>query len=109
MTIDIRVRIDEEERSLDAADAEWVHRRLQRHDVSGLGHRIQVRVHTEHVNVILVTSNCQSAGGGRAPSSEETEILDLWRRFRLGERAADLFKLWPFLMCLRSSLGLRAA
>jgi len=109
MTTDIRVRIDEEERSLDAADANWVHRHLEHHVIGGQGHRVQVRVHTAHVNVVLATSNCQGMGGCRPPNREEQAILDQWHRFHLSEPNADLSKLWPFLMCLRSQLGLRAA
>lgn len=109
MTIDIRVRIDEEERSLDSTDPNWVHRRLGG-GCAPNGHRVQVLVHTEHVYVRLTTSNCPSSGVARSPTREEHDVLELWQRFRLGNPGANLLQhLWPFLMCLRSHLGLKAA
>lgn len=109
MTIDIRVRIDEDERSLDSVDADWIHRHLTGQGRADRDHRVQVHIHTEHVHVLLTTSNCRSSGSGRVPTREEKEVFDLWARFRLDEPGANLQKLWPFLNCLRSELGLRAA
>ena len=109
MAIDIRVRIDEDERSLDSVDANWIHQHFAGPRATSRDHRVQVHIRTEHVFVLLTTYNCQSSGCGRAATREERQVLDLWSRFRLGEPGADLHKIWPFLRCLRNDLGLGSA
>ncbi len=109
MTIDIRVRIDGDERVLDSVDPNWIHRHLSAARKAGTSSCVQVSIHTSHVNVLLATSNCPTSGGFRLPNHEEEAVLDLWRKFHLGGPGADLDQLWPFLVRLRHLLGLRAA
>lgn len=107
--MDIRVRIDGEERDIESADAQWFHQAVNSRTSAGVSPCIQVMIVGGGINLRLATRNCSHAGGGRLPNPEERALVDIWKHFGLDEDAPNVELAWPFLMRLRAVLGLRAA
>ncbi len=102
---EILVRIAGVERTLETADAQWVHQTIHAANDPVC---MQVRIEMPGIQLHLATPGCSGGGGGRRPNPEEQEVIDLWNHFGLSESGTNPEKLWPFLQRLRNYLGLRA-
>lgn len=106
---DIRVRINGQERALGEADTQWVHQSMAGTTLHADGHCVEVSVRADSMHVRLATCGCGGASGFRVPNAREHELCELWRRFRLGDRAPTAMSICEFLNALRRHFGLRAA
>lgn len=107
--MDSVIRIGGEERVLEMADAQWVNQSIHRRSHGPPKPCVEISVRTSRLNLRLATACCPGGVGGRAPTNEETEVLQLWRAYGLADREPDLNQVWPFVSRLRRQLGLRAA
>lgn len=83
----ITIKINQEERQLDAVDAQWINQQINRRRRDGQVVCVRIRVRTDRLQLMLSTPTCGEAGGGRPPRPEEKRILDLWNE--LGLNRAD--------------------
>jgi hypothetical protein len=85
----VRVKIDESERDLDNADAQWVNEQVRGYErTHGTLPCLRVTVDEDHAHITLISANCARSGGGGgggAPqwSRPEAEVLELWKRLHL--------------------------
>jgi len=106
---EVRVRINGVERGLGDADAQWVHQSMAVAARHAEGHCVEVSVNADDVHLRLTTCACGAAPGFRTPNARELELCDLWRRFRLSDRAPAAASVCEFLNAVRRHFGLRAA
>lgn len=100
----IVVKIGDEERRYEHADAHWVTQQITRRRADGLTPCIRVTIKTGSLNMVLSTPSCAStAGGGRLPTLQETAIFDLWQQGGLNDPAFTPGSIVAFLQHLRRS------
>lgn len=81
-----RIRIGISERLLTNASESWINQQINQRREDGQTVCVQVFLDEGGVNMILSTATCASSGGcGRAPTSRERDIFDLWARLHLNE------------------------
>ena len=80
----VTVRIGQETRGLESASESWINDQLNRRRQDGQNVCVQVTIHGGAVDLVLATPGCGSGGGGgRQPTSRESDILELWNRLHL--------------------------
>jgi hypothetical protein len=98
MSTAIRVRIGNEERTIEEADESWINQQINRRRAAGELVCVTVRVELEGINVVLRTPSCPSTGGGgRPPTPRERDIFELWERRGLNDPAFTGGNLVAFL------------
>lgn len=100
----IKIRIGEAEKDLASADEHWINQQINRRREEGQKFCVKVTVHEGSLDMVLSTSTCGGAGGGRPPSPKETEVFGLWKQrgldkddFTGGDLVAFLKQLTRFL------------
>ena len=82
----IRVKIGDDERSLDDASAGWITQQIERRRRDGIAVCVVIRIKTTDLDMRLATPECsRNGGGGRLPNANERVILELWRKHGLNE------------------------
>lgn len=79
----IRISIAGENRYLQDADSDWVTQQVERRRKDGLPVCVTVAINTGDLAITLATPECASGGGGRAPTSREASVIDLWNQLGL--------------------------
>jgi len=98
----IRVSIAGEERYLQDADSDWVTQQVERRRKDDLPVCITVAINTPDLAITLATPECARGGGGRAPTSREASVIELWRQMGLNSSSWAPGNLVAFLKRLRS-------
>jgi hypothetical protein len=76
----IKIRIGEAEKDLASADEHWINQQINRRREEGLTVCVKVTIHEGGLDMVLSTSSCGGAGGGKLPSPKETEVFSLWKQ-----------------------------
>lgn len=80
----ITIKINSEERTLDAASEPWIAQTITGLRREGQIVCVQVWIHEPPLNIRLATPTCAGmGGGGRMPNEHERTVLDLWNRLHL--------------------------
>jgi hypothetical protein len=80
------IRIGDEERRYDPADAQWIAQQIARRRTDGVTPCVRVTINTGDMNIALTTPGCASSGrGGRIPTPQENVIFDLWQQRGLND------------------------
>lgn len=75
----IKIRIADEERQIDTADAQWINQQINRRRADGQSVCVRVIIHEDGLDMVLSTPNCGTGGsGGRPPTTREKHVFDLW-------------------------------
>lgn len=99
------VRINTDTRDLDEADRQWVADMIDRRATENSVPCVEVAIHVNALRLRLFSGNCAARGGpGRAPTREEQEFFDLWRKHHLDGTDVSHGNLWAFLQQLRHRL-----
>jgi hypothetical protein len=81
----VTIRIGNDSRPLEDADAQWITQQVNNRLREGLPVCVEVTIRTNGLNVRLATPACGSGGGGgRPPRPDEAEIIQLWSKLKLG-------------------------
>jgi len=82
----IRIQIGIDERTIDAAEPNWINQQINRRRSLQEPICVRVKIKIGDVNLMLSTPNCQCFGGDGSPlNSKENQIVELWNRLRLNE------------------------
>lgn len=91
------------EQDLAGLSESWLHEQIRRRQTAGESVCVQVEVRTSEVHVGVSTGTCPAkAVSSRRPNAKEREILELWKRFGLGDSDVNSGKLVAFLQRLRA-------
>jgi hypothetical protein len=75
----ITVRIGTETRPVADATESWINEQINRRRGDGQNICVEVVMQTSGLNLRLATPGCGTGGGGgRAPTANEREVLELW-------------------------------
>jgi hypothetical protein len=77
--ISIQIGDSAEARYEDTTES-WINQQINQRRRDGITPCVRVRIKTPDVDVGLTTPQCGSMGGGRAPTSREAQIIELWRK-----------------------------
>jgi hypothetical protein len=102
----VKVRIGNDTRDLSDATESWINQQIARRREDGQNICVQVTIQTVGLNVSLTTPGCGAGGGGgRAPSANEGEVIDLWRSRGMNDSNFTGGNLVAFLKQLQRQLG----
>lgn len=92
------VRIGNDERALDGADAQWVTEQLNRRRQVGEAVCVRVTICTGNIDFTLASGDCPMGGGMSRPlTADEEKALESWKRFGLDGSGFPAGKLVAFL------------
>lgn len=92
------VTIAGDTRSLQDADASWIHQLIEGRRKDGKLTCVRVSLDLTDAHLALETPTCSGGhGGGRAPNPKEAEIFRLWQQCGLGEQGFRGANLVQFL------------
>lgn len=98
----IKIRISDEERQLETADAQWINQQINRRRADGQLVCVRVIIHVDGLDMALSTPNCGTGGsGGRPPTVQEKSVFDLWDKRGLNDADFNGGNLIAFLNQLR--------
>lgn len=97
----IRIRIANEERQIETADANWINQQINRHRADGHSVCVRVIIHGNGLDMVLSTPSCGAGGGGRPPTIQEKYIFDLWEKHGLNNADFNGGNLVSFLNQLK--------
>jgi len=81
----VTIRIGNDSRRLEDADAAWITQQINNREREGLSVCVEVTIRTNTLNIRLASPACGSGGGGgRPPRPDEAEIIQLWNKLKLG-------------------------
>jgi hypothetical protein len=85
--VTIRVKIAGIEKDISEVDPNWVNQQINGRRADGEVVCVQVTIHKDSVNLILITADCPHAisGSKYILTDIEHEILNLWRKLHLSE------------------------
>jgi hypothetical protein len=97
------VKIGNEQRSLSDADQQWVNDQLRRRRADGTNICVQVVLKSGSIDMVLATPDCGTGGGGgRRPTSQESELFQLWAKRGLSDPNFNAGDVIAFLSQIRS-------
>lgn len=100
----IFIKIGDEERRYDLADAQWITQQIARRRADGLTPCVRVTINMGGMNMVLTTPGCASGGGGgRPPTRQEKAIFDLWQKRGLNDLDFAPGNIIAFLQQMRRS------
>jgi hypothetical protein len=80
------IRIGDEERRYDPANAQWIAQQIARRRADGVTPCVQLTINTGDMNIALKTPAVHPAAvGGRIPTPQENVISDLWQQHGLND------------------------
>jgi hypothetical protein len=80
----MRIKINENEREVRDADANWINEQINRRRREGVVVCVRVSIESNNVNLLLSTPACTTGRGIARPLSlEEQRILALWEQHHL--------------------------
>ena len=79
----IFVSIAGDERSLQDASPDWITQQVERRRRDGLRVCVTVTIKTGELDMRLSTPECGGGGGGRAPTTREAQVFNLWTKLHL--------------------------
>ena len=83
----------------------WINQQINQRRRDGVTPCVRVRIKTSDVDVALATPQCSGGlSGGRAPTSRESQIIELWRKRGLMEHEVIGGSLIAFLRQVQSLL-----
>lgn len=75
------VTIAGEQKDLEGVTERWINETINRAKRQGLPVCVRVEVHENGLGLNLTTPGCQGvAGGGRAPTRAERQVIDIWKQ-----------------------------
>jgi len=72
-------------RNLDEVDEGWLNQQINSRRSEGERLCIEVHIKTAYLDLLLPTRDCPRGRGGRTPTPQEQEIINLWNRLHLSE------------------------
>lgn len=75
----------------------WLSEQLIRREENGISVCLRVCINRNNVSLSLSWGDCGNASGGRQPSSEEQEVLEVWNKLGCGAGPIHPGKLMAFL------------
>ena len=101
----IKIRIADEERQIDTADAQWINQQINRRREEGHPVCVRVIIHEGELDMVLSSANCETnGGGGRLPRPQEKKVFDLWDQRGLNSTSFTGGNLVAFLQQIKHFL-----
>jgi hypothetical protein len=98
----IRVKIGPIEKDIADVDPSWINEQINRRREAEASVCVQVSIERDSVRLHLATSNCpHSRGSSRPLTTQENEILSLWKKLHLNEDSFTGGNLIAFLRQIR--------
>ena len=79
----IRIRIDNREEDLSSINESWIIQQINGRKAEGRTPCVQVKIKSDHLDMVLSTPACSTGLGGRAPNEYERRVFDLWEKHGL--------------------------
>jgi hypothetical protein len=98
----IKIKIAEDERSLNEVDAQWINQQINRRKEEGLSVCVRITIKNRNIDMVLSTPNCIIEGAiARSPNPQEKEIINLWNERGLDKQGFTSGNLIAFISQLQ--------
>ena len=103
--MELTISISGDKRNLYEADEHWIIDQIEKRRREGVSVCVQVIMRQGDINIILSTpTDVRGGRGGRPPSKQEKDIIDLWQKMGLNEENFHGGKVIAFRAQLRKLL-----
>lgn len=98
----IRVIIGNVESEINNISESWINQHIDRRKADGQNVCVKVIIHTDKLNMTLLTPACAVGQPGRLPNEYEADIFNLWERCGLNKQQFTGGNLIAFLKKFRN-------